>query len=137
MSAKGKRQVFLKQQGFNLIEILISLFIISLALLGLDAISIHTLRDTKTTYYFNAAIQQLNNLIEQLNITSQDELQNILNNWNKQNQEILPHGHGAIINNRAIIYWGNYPQTNCEKNTIGTSGCLSIKTDYQDLLLSN
>ncbi|HLB42192.1 MAG TPA: hypothetical protein VJN02_04970 [Gammaproteobacteria bacterium] len=116
--------------GFSFIEILISLFILSLALLGLDAIHLSTLREVKSAYYFSIAIQQLNNMIERLSIANRENLIEEERRWNIQNQHALPQGHGIILashlNYQLSIFWGKNELSICDKNTIGTSGCLRI-----------
>ncbi|OGT37500.1 MAG: hypothetical protein A3F11_02465 [Gammaproteobacteria bacterium RIFCSPHIGHO2_12_FULL_37_14] len=116
--------------GFSLIEILISFFILSLVLLGLDAVTITALREAKTAYFFSVATQQLNNLVERLTLIKNDKVTDVLANWNVENQQALPHGRGTIITHYPIyqlnIFWGDNKSMICNKNTIGNSGCLKL-----------
>lgn len=123
---------FLKQSGSSLIEILVSLFILSLVLLGLDAMQLTALKETKAAYYFSVAAQQLNNVIERLQALNGADDYEQLAVWNKENQDVLPQGRGVIHNNEGnernevSIYWGTMTEQACHENKIGQSGCLRI-----------
>ncbi len=118
----------LNSQGFTLLEVLISLFLLTFILLGFDEMEIYSLRQTRATYYFHLATQQLNSMIERLqtvgmysSVTEQIEI------WNMQNQQLLPEGQGEVIgsypNYTLIIFWGNALHS-CPEIKIGRSGCI-------------
>ncbi|MDX1900840.1 MAG: prepilin-type N-terminal cleavage/methylation domain-containing protein [Gammaproteobacteria bacterium] len=114
--------------GFTFLEILVSLFLLSIALFGLDVIHLRTLRDTQSAWYFSLATLQLNNLSEQLHaMHSESELAAIIQEWNMQNQNVLPKGRGSVVKNSATyqvtIAWGN-DSAPCTHNHIDISGCL-------------
>lgn len=109
--------------GTTLIEILISMLLISILLLGVDAMQVISLKQAKVNYYFAAAEQQINNLIEELSINHNPDLVT----WNKQNQIVLPQGRGVMTKNAIAIFWGSFNEEKCEANKIGTSGCLRIQ----------
>src|SRR5207253_11148603 len=98
--------------GTTLIEILISLLLISLLLLGVDVMQIVSLRQTQANYYVTVAEQQMNNMLERLTINPHADLET----WNKQNREVLPEGRGVINHDELAIYWGNISEQNCATN---------------------
>lgn len=116
--------------GFSLIEILISLFIISMMLLGFDAVQLTSLREMKSAYYFSVATQQLTVMAEQLHAYQEGNLDKPLRSWNKQNKDVLPQGRGTITGIYPTfllaIFWGNMPSEICYKDKIGQSGCLHM-----------
>ena len=83
--------------GFTLLEILISLFLLSLILLGLDAMQIYALRENRAAFYFLTAENQIDAMIERLYaLNTQENLAEQINIWNQQNQEVLPLGKGSV-----------------------------------------
>ncbi|MBX3709259.1 MAG: hypothetical protein KIT56_07515 [Gammaproteobacteria bacterium] len=118
----------LRQTGISLIELLTSLMLISILLLGVDAVLVTSIQQSRSVYYFAAAQQQINVISEKLKLIKNNQYQALLNAWNKQNQEVLPQGRGTIKgsdpNETVSIFWGNTQEQDCEKNKIGTEGCL-------------
>ena len=119
-----------QSSGFSLIEILISFLLLSMILLGLDAIQIYTLRKAHSVYFLSLATIQLNNLSERLQASNGRDLNSLWVSWNKENQAILPQGTGMIQGNFphyvATIFWGTRFQTVCQPYLKGKSGCLKI-----------
>lgn len=117
------------QSGVSLIEILISIILLSILLLGVDAMQITTLQRAKTNYYFAVATQQLNILTEQLKLEKHD-VSVLLSAWNKQNQIVLPQGRGTIQGDfphyELTIFWGNKNASECKTNKIAQIRCLRI-----------
>lgn len=112
----------------SLIEVLISLLLLSLILLGFDAMEIFALRENRAAYYFSVATNQLNSMIERLSaLNSRDGLDQQVVIWNQQNQDVLPSGIGVVAGSypryTITIYWGE-AQRACEKMRLGESGCL-------------
>jgi hypothetical protein len=118
--------------GSSLIEIIICLFILSLLLLGLDAMQLTSLREAKAAYYFSVATQQLNAMNERLHVVAEGNYDEQLALWNRQNQQVLPQGRGTIEGDypsvNLAIFWGNGNKMaqECNKNKIGQSGCLQM-----------
>ncbi len=115
--------------GFSLIEVLISLLLLSLILLGFDAMEIFALRENRAAYYFSVATNQLNTMLECLRaLNSRDGLAQQIAIWNQQNQDVLPNGIGVVVGSYPMytvtIYWGEI-QHSCEKMRLGESGCLN------------
>lgn len=116
-------------QGFTLLEVLISLMLFSLLLLGFEEMQIVTLQDTRAANYFYLASQQLHVITERLYLLSSDNgLTEQISQWNKQNKDVLPAGKGVVLghypNYKIIIYWGNFNKK-CDMIDLGQTGCLS------------
>lgn len=81
-----------------------------------------SLRQTNAAYYFSAATQQINNMIERIKV--HDENKDL---WDQQNQALLPKGYGIVEGNyphyHIAVSWGQQSKQPCQTNTIGTSGC--------------
>lgn len=111
-----------KNFGISLIEILISLLLVSILLLGIDAAQIASIQFASANYYFAVASQQMSNMNERLK-------NNDTQNWDKENQEVLPQGHGVARGDEVAIFWGNKNEENCKKNKVGMEGCLWSRVD--------
>ena len=117
--------------GFTLLEVLVSLFILALLLLGLDAVQMKALHSVKSAYYFSVATEQLNSMLERLQTTHyQNNIDSLQLLWNEQNKRVLPQGRGTISlappNVVLTIYWGKI--ANCDRDKIGQSGCVRVTT---------
>ena len=113
--------------GFGLLEVLVSIFILSLAVMGLDAMLLTAFREAKAGYYFRAAIQQIQNIATISSVADEIESQKIT--WNLQNKELLPNGRGVIEENfsyiKMHITWGDDSNSACQHHQISqTHGCL-------------
>jgi prepilin-type N-terminal cleavage/methylation domain-containing protein len=86
--------------GFTLIEILISLAIISIMLLGMDTLHLATLNTAQQHYSRCIASQQVRNLRVYL-LREHALSAQTLASWNAQNAKVLPQGEGRVS--------GNYP----------------------------
>lgn len=122
---------FSKNHGFSLIEVLISLLLISLILFGLDAGQFFTIKEANYAYFFSTAENQIRNGVQRLvALKGYEALDEQEANWNAENQKVLPQGWGIITgafpNYTLSIYWGNIPHR-CEKQKLGSSGCLTKK----------
>src|SRR5579862_5833322 len=99
-------------KGFSLIEVLISLFLLALILLGFDAMEIFALRNTRSAFYFNVATNQLQNMAERLRaLTIHDDISQQERSWNLENQQVLPEGWGKVSGHyptyTLTIFWGD------------------------------
>lgn len=117
--------------GIYLLEVLISYFILSVILLGLDAVLIFSLQHSKATYYASIANRQLNNLAEFMIAAKHTSLTEPFIKWNQQNHDVLPQGRGNVNNISSpkiiSIFWGKTDQEQCKANQIGQSGCLHLQ----------
>lgn len=117
--------------GFTLIEVLVSLLLLALMLLGFEAMQIYSLRETRAAFYFAVATNQLTAMVERLRALKEYEgLDKQISIWNSQNQEILPQGLGVVSgiypSYTITIYWGKQ-QDECKQMQLGRVGCLSKK----------
>ncbi len=114
--------------GFSLIEVLVSLMLLSLALLGMDAMEIFALRENRSAYYFSLANAQMESITEHLRAIGLVDNASIIRAWNKENSILLPQGVGVVQGQfptyAATLFWGD-PKTNeCKITKKGNSGCL-------------
>ena len=105
-------------RGFTLIEVLISLFLLSFMLLGLNTLFLSGMRQTYADYYFSIASHQLIGMIERLHALRDAEgIEEQINHWNAQNKQLLPQGVGVVSgifpSYTVTIYWGKKP-FNCD-----------------------
>lgn len=122
----------MNQLGFSLVEILISLLILSLILLGFDCMQIYALRENRNAYYFSVAENQLISFTNRLRVrNSRDELTDQVTRWNEQNHTLLPYGKGYVTGvfpfYTTTLFWGD--KTNkriCKDLPIGQLKCLSV-----------
>jgi type IV pilus assembly protein PilV len=108
--------------GFTLIEVLISLFILSFILLGFGGMFLQSERNTYANYLYSIASQQIITMIERLHaLGDADGLDNQTAIWNAQNKVLLPKGEGVIEGSypsyTVTIYWGK-KTFNCDVNCI-------------------
>jgi prepilin-type N-terminal cleavage/methylation domain-containing protein len=82
--------------GFTLIEVLLSLFILSLCLLGLDAMQLSALHAAKNAYDFSVAAAQISNMHERMLALNNQSFTQELEKWNQQNHSVLLKGQGWI-----------------------------------------
>lgn len=116
-----------KISGFTLLEVCISLFLISLILFGFDSMQLMSLKQIEAKEYLHIAIHQISNMSERLSLLkTQEELDLQIQAWNKENQVVLPHGIGTVEGAFPIytirIFWGK-KSDHCEKMKVGESGC--------------
>lgn len=117
--------------GVSLIEMLISLLILSMLLLGFDAMQIAALKATQAEYYFAIAAAQQRAMVERLKMLKNIPYDAQFKIWNRQNQLLLPQAIGVIYGNypnfTLAISWGG--KKRCNKNQLGKRGC--IKTSIK------
>lgn len=113
--------------GLSLIELLISLMLMAVLLLGIDAMQIAALQHSMTNYHFAVAKQQIDVMHERRILYRNNAY---LLKWNEQNQKVLPQGYGIVKSNpkaEIAIFWGNKNEQNCQTNQVGAEGCLHLK----------
>ncbi len=97
--------------GLTLFEVLISLILLSLALLGLDGMELSALRLNHRAYFSALAEQQVHNLEERLRLVGAGEgLGQQVAAWNQENSRILPRGSGRVSGHypeyQIALFWG-------------------------------
>ncbi|OGT54630.1 MAG: hypothetical protein A3F43_04230, partial [Gammaproteobacteria bacterium RIFCSPHIGHO2_12_FULL_42_10] len=119
-----------KITGTSLIEVLVSLFLLSLMAAASSELNLVSLREAKSEYYSSVAMQQIKNMLAVLSIPQAMDTASALERWNQQNQMVLPRGKGTVRGQHphfvVSIYWGGEPIEDCTMNRIGVSGCLSL-----------
>lgn len=106
-----------KYKGITLFEILISMLLLSIAFLGIDAAHITSFRAIETGYNFMQAEQQMNAMVNRLLLTHGENIDAMVSDWNLQNSQALPQGHGGVRRNYpeyiVTLSWGD-TRDNCE-----------------------
>ncbi len=64
--SKGAKHIMLKNAGFSLVEVLITMLVISIALLGLGVLQIKAMQYSYASYQRSVATIQANDLVERL-----------------------------------------------------------------------
>src|SRR5690242_4208553 len=96
-----------KVSGFTFIEVIVSLLLLSLILLGFNAMQLQALRETQSAYDYSVAALQLNAMTERLRALDKwAGLQEQINIWNLQNKQVLPQGKGEVMGHTIKITWG-------------------------------
>jgi Tfp pilus assembly protein PilV len=93
--------------GFSFIEVLVSFFISSIAVLGILKGSIEILHAEKHAYYTHQAINQIENISERFRANTSDTFrEREFSIWNQQNSELLPEGYGQYqCHDHICIFW--------------------------------
>lgn len=120
--------------GISLIEILISFLMLSIMLLGLDAMQLQILQKATSVYYYSVANQQLHNMAERLFAQETHPLEM----WNKQNSQVLPQGIGYLMKHHSDVLiriaWGKQKNQPCNQPKLGKNGCMQMLIkSYGDL----
>lgn len=80
--------------GFSLIEVLISLLLISLILLGLDVTDVYVLHQNKDSWSMMVAANQIKSMIERISVcNSEKEVVDQVAQWRQENKKLFMHGH--------------------------------------------
>ncbi|STX50688.1 pre-pilin leader sequence (pilV) [Legionella busanensis] len=125
-----------KQHGFSLLEVLISLIILAVGLLGIAALQARAVRDNHSALLRSTAINQINNMIDRMqsnyagvnagaynNVSGIGSLINCttcsstqiaqrdIYQWNTNNAQLLPSGTGTVTRNgqrfTITLFWDN------------------------------
>lgn len=87
-----------KLLGFAMIEVFISMGIVSLVFLSLLAYQISILKNTNQSNLQAIAQLQLMNFAEMLRVNADSMYQNkSLRSWNRDNRRLLPNGQGDFV----------------------------------------
>lgn len=83
-------------KGFALIEIVVTLFILSVGLLAIMGMQLTALRHSQAAYFHGLAITQLSAMLERLRFNQQDNYRIAeLVRWNEMNVKLLPQAKGS------------------------------------------
>jgi hypothetical protein len=105
------------QRGLTLLEVLVSLVLLMLMLLGFDAMQLSALRSAKSAYYLSVATQQVDVIVQRLSVLKELFNGDAIAEWNIENQTVLPNGLGRVD--------GQFPNYRISINW-GRSGCLVL-----------
>lgn len=83
--------------GFSFIEVLISLFLLGIVLLGYEVLQMQALRRSYSAYYLGVAADQVTSMVERLKARKTlNGLASQIDIWNRQNLEVLPQAEGKV-----------------------------------------
>lgn len=112
--------------GFTLLEVMISLFILSLVLFGVTAAEINALREARGILYFNRAVSLNENMAEYLLVYG--DASGYLPQWQHEVQRTLPDASAAVTgfspHFTISITWGGRDLA-CHQSKAALSGCVS------------
>ncbi len=100
----------------SLVEVIVSLVILSLLLFSLNASQLIVLKKTQGVYYFNVAAYR----IEQW-LVGVDEW----TDWQEENKRYLPQAVSLIKENSMVISWGGM-KGECEHSVMERVGCIKM-----------
>lgn len=116
-----------KSQGFTLLEVLTSLFLLSILILSVTALQASVLRESRGAYYFHYAMISAENMCEYIASNSSHHAQ-YEKIWREQLHDVLPNASGKVAGShheyRVAINWGD--GRSCDKNQMGVSGCVVL-----------
>lgn len=106
--------------GFSLIEILISLLLLSILMMGFEATSLYAVREIREAYFLSYAQNQMASLADYVRAHQLRVSPDFLENWNQQNKDILPKVTSQIIEGETFykveLCWKE--QNNCLRENI-------------------
>lgn len=113
--------------GFTLLEVLVSLVILSFVIVGFEAMQLYALHETRKAYYFSEGISQINSMIERLHTGLDVSTQ--INQWNDENRRVLPQGRGDVKGQypayHITLFWGEM-LSDCLETQWGQNGCITM-----------
>lgn len=119
----------LKCKGTTLVEILMSLLLLSLIMLGWEVMQTSALRTMKSAHYFSTAHQQLLTLAESIKANNGIFTKDF-SAWQRQNKEVLPQGLGKISGQYPFfilsIRWGGKILSEGSNTEVGHARCLQL-----------
>ncbi|GEM_PF-4117274 len=94
------RQIPRACAGFGLIELLISLLVFSVAMLGLARLQLLATRYCHSAYLYSVAANQGRTLANDKRAGLQD-----MSGWQAANQRLLPQGYGTVGDTAVVLTW--------------------------------
>lgn len=118
-----------KMQGFTLLEVLISLFLLSLALIGINSVQLSAMHQARNAYNTQQALTFAQNMSTYLR-SHHGQGGDYQIRWHAEVQSRLPQGrafiNGSYPHYRISVLWGERPPHVCEKSQSGKSGCMVV-----------
>ncbi len=85
------------KNGFSLIEVLVSLFLLSFIFLSFNAVELYSLHETRASYQLHLGTRQMDEIAERLHALGvRNGLSSQILIWNAHNAEVLPKGRGSV-----------------------------------------
>ena len=117
-----------KASGYSLMEVLLSLTLLSFALLGMDAMEADALQASHASYLFSMAEMQMLAITERLRVLGpKTGITALQAQWHQENAVLLPRSREQILgvfpHYVITLFWG-MPQRTCDTLKRGHSGCL-------------
>lgn len=109
--------------GFTLIEVLVSLALFALILLGFDVMQLTAFQMNQSAYCLTMVALQMDSIDERLKVLGKGHgLQDQMKIWNRQNQLVLPGGKGVVLGRFPTysikLCWGRAKQIHCVQNKL-------------------
>lgn len=111
------------KNGFTLFEVLVSLLLLSIVMLGAEAILVKTLHHSRGLQSYQQALFLAENMAEYLR-AHHGESEPYYSQWQEQVAAHLVKGRAAINNQQIHIQWGDEVDACVQKADV--SGCLSL-----------
>ena len=95
--------------GFSLIEVMVTLLVLSIGLLGVAALQVAALQYSNTSLHRSIAVIQANDLVERMwtnicQITDNAQRATIVTDWNTAHSNSIPGRSGALDASAAPVY---------------------------------
>lgn len=115
--------------GISFIEVLVSLLLLSMVLLGADVMQVALLRESRESYFCEIAHNQLQLMSDQLHVSAKKtDLKEQITEWNRVNAMLLPQGAGDVSGVFPVvtvtIYWEGATHADCQTKGIKIIKCL-------------
>ncbi|MES2218478.1 MAG: prepilin-type N-terminal cleavage/methylation domain-containing protein [Pseudomonadota bacterium] len=112
-----------KTSGYTLLEVMISMFLLSIAMLGMDVMAVQSLHENRKIYYLSVAINEIEAMSERLQaLGNADGLTEQITRWKQEINNLLPQSQGQVTGSfpdyEITLFWN---QSTCQKIT---NGCL-------------
>ncbi|HEU5281203.1 MAG TPA: prepilin-type N-terminal cleavage/methylation domain-containing protein [Gammaproteobacteria bacterium] len=114
-----------KASGFTLLEVLISLALLSIAILGMDGLQWRVLQNMRYQTYAVKAQQLALGLAARQGIHPAAVLSD---NTRKAVSACLPQGRFEVQAKRVIVAFGGLAPSACTQSIIGRAGCVIVAT---------
>lgn len=108
-----------RASGFTFLEILVSLAVLSIALMGMDSLQWRMLQNTRYQSYAVKAQQFALGLAAR---------QHTNDRLNAEVRACLPQGQVEVQTKRVIVTWGGLSPSACTQAVLGRVGCVIVTT---------
>lgn len=114
------------QRGFTLLEVVVSLSLITILLLGLDAAEADVLKQTRVSANTDKAHSLISAFTAYQFAHRVDGIESLPQRWEGLVESSLPQGNavlGANALSPLVVAYGGASASQCGRATFGTSGC--------------